>query len=165
MPQFCIQVAYIFLIDESELSPIVFFSMIFSILSLMFSIGRQGRIFCEWFNPPDVRFNNHFTSNVEMIIECDDLKWEHSFANSKIQECISKVLYTCNDLGSYCNDDTRSDIKTEIEVYYIKNNITVSATKSKNIVVHFMVDVYFMTSNLTQWKSIQNLLQLFIMNI
>lgn len=147
--------------DESELSAIVFFSMIFSILSLIFSIGRQTNIFCKWLNPPQQRFNKTLKCNVELTISSDDLKWHHSFANHKIQECITKVLYNCKDLQAYCHNDSRSDIKIEIEVFYIENNIIIS-NNIKNIIVHFMLDVYFHTNHDAKWDAVKNL---FLTNI
>ena len=100
IPQLLIQLIYITSVALNETSIIVFISMIFTILSLVFSIMREISVCCQ-FKSEKSTINKHdiycFFS-IEMSLKCDSFEWQHAFAHNKIESCIQNVIKNCDIL-------------------------------------------------------------------
>ena len=98
VPQFVIQILYIQreLIKTDgigEITPVLFISMIFSILSiLMSSVSQIGRV-CDVCQPKHGQFNYETTIDSCITIKSQHLKFYHAFADRKCEQCIIDITY------------------------------------------------------------------------
>ena len=151
IPQFLLQIFYV--IQESsgahgsgisELSPMLFISMMFSVLSIFMSgISQIGYICQLLFQPKRLQFAYQTTIDVCLTISSKSLHFHHGFADKTCEKCIIDTLHTYDNLRSLFS---RTDILIENEVYYLDSRIcTVNEFD-----VYFQLTIY--SNNLNDGK-------------
>ena len=121
IPQFAIQIAYLFN-ENKDPSIIVYFSLMFTISSMLFAFQAQCLRLVNYFHEKEINygFKQEIRLSGKMTLESSDLRYHHSFKNSNISKCIQDVLNTCEDKDLWLN---RDDAFYNIELYYIDQRI------------------------------------------
>lgn len=124
MPQFVIQVLYVReeLMDHGigEITPVLFISMIFSILAILMSSVYQVARACQLCQPKNTEFKYETSIDSCITLKSSHLKKHHAFADRRCEECIIDSLHTFDNARTYFG---RADIMIENEVYYIDSRI------------------------------------------
>ena len=113
-----IQLLYI--LNNSDVSPIVFMSLTFTILSLFFSFLSQLSRLCQILRRRDFRFLNNDLITCRLTIKCKDLQRYHQCTQKKIENCLMSVLKASPSLMEL---HQRLDTSFEIEVFEIQSSI------------------------------------------
>ena len=142
LPQLAIQILYIFGFGRvfnvfgssnddgkeiDQLSPIVFVSMMFSILSIVFASVKECSRVCDNICTSRTNSNalsgNHThetTIKASLVIKSTKLVPNHVFCKGKVGKCLHGTLDTCSNARKWTG---RSDFVYFIEVYYISELI------------------------------------------
>ena len=145
IPQFVIQIIYIFSVDSENLSPIVFLSMILSILSIILTLFSESSRICQLCRPRQEKFGYETTIISCLTIECDKLKSHHQFAKKKIENSIFDVLTHSND-EKISQLRMRSDVSFSIECFYIVSSIKTLGSMT----VYFEIAILSINDNFQQ---------------
>ena len=134
LPQLTIQIMYLLSVTNEgtiyKASTIVFISMVFSVLGLLFAfikeISRQldNRHNKQSGSKRKLQDNNTqyiSTINGSLLIESKDLTHYHNFCHKKVATCLETCLNTCKDNRKWVN---RHSVKYDIEVYYINDMLS-----------------------------------------
>ena len=109
--------------SDSTASPIVFLSMVFSVVSLIFALIKEiSRIAYNKSLEKHENSQMNYTSIIDGIltIESKNLNNFHNFCHSRLKYCLNSVLDTCDNSQLWAN---RSDTYYKIEIYFIKDMI------------------------------------------
>ena len=117
IPQFLIQIIYIM---NNGFNTIVFFSMTFSVLSMLVAFIAQISRLCQIFEPKSSKFTIKSVIMGQLNIDSKLLKSRHTFANKIISNCLLQVLSFSNISKEWFK---RSDLSIEVEVYFIEDFI------------------------------------------
>ena len=125
VPQFGVQIAYLLSVSSENRSVVVYFSLLFTVVSLMFQAQAQLlRVckVCDHAGPSDAhkQFTHKTNFQYQFTLESPNLRYGHTFANRNIEKCLKSIINTCNDKNLWIN---RDDISYDIEVYYISERI------------------------------------------
>ena len=133
IPQFIIQIIYIITRSRDDsngnsITPIVFLSMIFSVLSIILVLFSQSSRICQLCRPQESKFANKTIIESCLTIKSSLLKKQHGFANKKIETSLLDVLSHAsyennNDSIGEISISRRSDISFNIECFYIVSSI------------------------------------------
>lgn len=123
IPQIMIQLSYIFYFSEkNNISVIVFFSMVLSVLSLVFSFVTHMSRLCYYLYENQTKQQFRYVSDISgmVTVESKYLNKSHIFCHKRMQLLIKDVLDTCDDHHLWVN---RSDVRYSLEVYFINDHI------------------------------------------
>ena len=139
VPQFSIQIIYLLFVSKSnnlyKASTIVFISMMFSVLALIFGFIKEISRQLHQKKDNEKKKNFLYISKINGIltIKSNDLNYYHNFCHSRISKCLRNCLIEC-DKHLLNNDfDTFN-----IETYHVKDE----RMTSKQIQVYFEIDLW-----------------------
>ena len=125
MPQFAIQVIYLINTATSDQSNVVFLSLMFTIVSLLFAFESELLYICQLCSG-NGKYNSLFTCEskfyCKLTLSSNKLRYHHSFGHKNISKCILNVLRGSGDkeLQTWLQ---RSDVRLKIELFYIEQRI------------------------------------------
>ena len=119
IPQLAIQLSYIFYYsgDDKDISVIVFFSMAFSLLSLLFAVLNEILLlYTQHSHYEHLGYTEVCQVNGIITIESEHLNKKHKFSHSRMRSAIGKILEHCDSGRLWINS---SNVSYSTEVYYI----------------------------------------------
>ena len=143
IPQLIIQVGYVISVDDSKnISLLVGFSLILTILGLFFSFSVTAVVFLRLF----IQHNKHVCEVTEigskLTFHCPSLSLKHGHTHLILTNSITHALRTCKQSNLWID---RSDVQLSIQVFYIANRIKFNKE----------IDIYFDTE-LTNYQNNNN---------
>ena len=120
IPQFVIQVLYVISLEDSnDIELLVIFSLILTLLSLLYAIAMTSVIVTNLL----IKYNKHVQIihkiGVKLTLHCSKFEHKHSFIDEKIEKSILNILRTSDNCNSWMD---RSDVSLECELFYINND-------------------------------------------
>ena len=122
IPQFIIQIIYVVTTDKNKITPIVFLSMAFSVLSILLLVMSEISRLCQLCRPKQTKYSDKILIGSCLTIKSPLLRQHHAFSNKKIESCILDVFEHSKNVR-ISNLFTRSDISVDIECFYINQSI------------------------------------------
>lgn len=126
LPQFLIQILYLVTTDVSDQSIMVYFSFMFTAVALLFAFESELLHVCQLCckNGKNGKYNGAFTYenkfDCKMTLSCSKFQYRHSFGKMNVNKAILSVLNTSDDNNLWLE---RSDVRLEIETYYVDERI------------------------------------------
>ena len=144
IPQFIGQLWYVLIVapksDVSEnISSIVFISMTFSVLGIIYSLMYELSVICESCKPRASKFNNMITISTDFSIESPELTLIQSFVYDKIDLCFKSTIEQCRVSKTVDWLQNTSKMSVDIETYYIVNQIE----SLKSITAYSEISIFY----------------------
>ena len=142
IPQLMCQIFYLFtksLSDNNDINSIVFISMTFSVIGIIFSFMTELSHIIEFFKPREGKYNNEIIIDTNFNIETSELTLIQSFVYDKIDTCFKATFENCRNANVVEWLESSNNMSLDVETYYIRNQIA----SLKNITVYSEITLLF----------------------
>ena len=153
IPQLMIQFNYYFIYHNENVTPILFISMLFSILSLLHSLLSQILRLCRSCHKRRNKYLRRDVVTFRLIIESTGLKKYHRMAYRKIESCLKTALdHSCIN----SQQGSQLDIHYSIKIISIASHIKL--LNKISVVGHVIIDSQLLSDNNDKNNTIHKLI-------